>query len=863
VEQLLSTKLYIPPLRSDMISRPRLTGRLMAGSQVKLILVCAPAGYGKTTLVAEWVEEIEYPVAWLSLEEYDNDPRRFLIYLIAALQQVDQGIGQAADAMLRSPQPPPDEILVTALVNEITTVPEPFFLILDDYHFIQTPSIHQLIAALLEYQPPQMHLILITRQDPLLPLARLRARRQMLEIRQEDLRFTTNETADFLKRVMGLVLMTDDLAALERRAEGWIAGLHLAALSMQGRADLKGFVQDFTGSSRFILDYLIEEVYERQTPEVKEFLLQTSILERLHSSLCEAVTGKGNSQELLETLEQANLFIVPLDQSRGWYRYHRLFAELLRDRLNASIPGAEKQLFTRACQWFEAQELTTEAVQYALAAKDWESASRLIVQASDDLLKRGEMATLIGWVQKVPEELIRSRPDLGMSYAWTLLLSGRLDKAEEMLIELEEIGTTAPSLLGQVTAAQAYAARARGNNQRVIEKSEQALELLPENDIAARGLLSLNLGLVYWSEGRLREALSALRNAQALSFKVGNHFAALTAQIYLARTVASQGALRQAKELLRNIVQTSEEIPIICMAHFYLGNIYYEWDDLGKAWRHLEQGLEISSRGWNIELQLPGYILKVALLLAGGKILDAWVEAETLHALSQDFGPVPIARSMACHAQVALAMGDLATARGWIEQMPENVDPHSFYCFLGLTRIRLLLAEGNKPEAEKELSACYELAQREGSGYALIVALTLRALATERKEAALDYLTEALRLGQPEGYIRTFADAGSSLVLLLHEAAEQGIMPGYIGQILEACDEGHKDFAAAALVEPLSERELEVLRLVSEGLSNREIAEKLFISTATAKSHVHNICGKLGVRNRTEAAMRAKVLGLV
>jgi LuxR family maltose regulon positive regulatory protein len=836
---------------------------LLEGLHRKLTLVCAPAGYGKTTLVTEWLENAEYQVTWLSLDEGDNDPRRFLIYLIAALRQVDQGIGQAVEAMLQSPQPPPDEVVLTALVNEISAFPETFFLVLDDYHFIQTPTIHQQLAALIEHQPPQMHLILITRQDPLLPLARLRARGQMLEIRQRDLRFTTGEIAEFIKRLKGLTLSVDDIAALERRTEGWIAGLQLAALSMQGCEDTKGFVQAFSGSSRFILDYLIEEVYERQTPDMKDFLLQTSILDRLHGLLCDAVTGKNNSQELLESLERANLFIVPLDQAREWYRYHHLFAELLRDRLLSLSPNDEAQLHVRASQWLEAEGFTTEAIQHALTAQDWERAARLIVQAADDLLKRSEMVTLIGWFQKVPEELIRSQPDLGMAYAWALLLSGRLDEAEELLLEFEEIGAVAPDLLGQVAAAQAYAARARGDNQCVINKSEQALELLPESNFAARGLLSLNLGLVYWSEGQLREALPALKDAQALSIKVGNHFAALTAQIYLARTLASQGALRQAEEMLRIIIQTGEEIPIIALAHYYLGNIYYEWNDLKKAREHLEQGLEKSTRGWNVELQIPGYILKISLLLAQGNILDALAEAETLYMLSQDFGPVIKARSMACHAQIALTMGDLTTAKQWIEQMPANVDAHSFYCFLGLTRTRLLLAEGDKAGAEGELTACYKRLQGAGWGYAMIVTLTLRALAAERQESALEYLTEALRLAQPDGYIRTFADAGESLVPLLHEAAGRGRMAGYIGQILEACEDGGKEPAAYPLVEPLSEREMEVLKLVSAGLSNREIGEKLVISTGTAKSHVHNICGKLGARNRTKAAIKAKVLGLV
>jgi len=869
---LLTTKLNQPPLRAEIVSRSRLVERLGAGLMQNgkfgrsLTLVSAPAGYGKTTLAIDWINSLFKGIGdgmgatWLSLDEGDNDPRRFLTYLIAAMKQINEGIGQAATAMLQAPQPPPSEVMLTALVNEIAAVPHPFMLILDDYHVIHTPTIHQQLAFLLDHQPANIHLVIATREDPLLPISRLRARGQVLEIRQDDLRFTAGETAEFLKNVMGLGLSTDEIAALERRTEGWIAGLQLAALSMQGRDDLKGFIQAFTGSSRFILDYLIEEVFEKQSPDVKDFLLKTSILERLSGPLCDAVAGKTVSQELLEALEQANLFIVPLDQSRVWYRYHRLFSELLRNRLRASSFD-ENELHLKASQWYEKNNFPTDAIQHALTAQDWERVAKLIGSTADAFLKRGELITLIGWYQKVPQELIRSQPDFGLSYAWALLLLGRYDEAEELLADFEEIGQNVPELLGQVANAQTYAARARGDNQRVIEKSEQALRLLPAGDINSRSILSLNLGLVHWHEGRLREAVPALNDANEYATQTDNYYAILTAQIFLARTLISQGVLRQSEEMLQKTLQGGGENPILVLAHYDLAGIYCEWNELTKAWKHTERGLELSTRSGNVEFQNGGHLLKACILMAQGNMLGALAEAETTHALSPDFGPATQSRSMALHAKIALAMGDVEMAKQWVEQISEDADVNSFYRFIGLTKARLLLAQGEKAAARDLLEERLAKATQAGWGYAIVAIRSLQVLTAETEVAALEILAEGLKLSQPEGFIRTYVEAGAGLIPLLQESARRGTMPDYVGQILRAYDVQSK--STLPLVEPLSERELEVLRLITAGLSNREIAEKLIISTGTAKTHVHNVCGKLGVRNRTEAATRAKDSGLV
>lgn len=886
-DPLLRTKLCMPPVRSELVRRDRLLDRLGAGLwrgdgfQRKLTLVSAQAGYGKTTLVAEWLSSLTpYPpppmlgeggrgvgAAWLSLDEADNDPTRFLAYLIAAVQQVWPGFGESVGALLRSPQPPPAEIILTALVNELAAAPSPFILALDDYYVIHTLLIHHQLTFLLEHQPSQMHLVLMTREDPLLPIPRLRARGQVLEIRQEDLCFTVQEAADFLGRVMGIDLSLEDVAALERRTEGWIAGLQLAALSMQGIGDLKGFVQAFTGSNRYVLDYLIEEVFKRQSAEVQDFLLKTAILDRLSAPLCDAVAGRSGSQEILERLEQANLFIVPLDQTRTWYRYHHLFSELLHLRLRASAEHDEIALHERASQWFGAEGYLAEAIQHALAARDWMRAAGLIQSASGDMLKRGEVATLVGWYRRIPEDVLLSDPRLCFDYCWPLLLVGQFEAASPLLDRVEQAVQGKPVFLGQVAAAQAYLARAQGDHPRMVEMSERALALLPKSEVISRGLVAVNLGLAYWHMGKMREAEGALAEALEAGQATGNHYAVLTAIIFQGRVFAVRGHLRQAAEIFKKAIEQGGQIPINCLAHLDLSALHYEWNDLEESQRHLDQAMVLCERSGNDEFQIANLMMQIRLCLAQGNLAGARQALEKILERVRS-GKVPAstaARVVTARMQVALGQGDLAAAGQMESQLPNNFDTHPFYRFLGMAKAQLWIAQGRKEAARAHLAVLYAKAEGGGWKYGMVAVRVLQSLAAERRDEAVQFLGEALEMAQPENLIRTFADAGNELVPHLQEAARRGIKPDYVGRILSVMGEKPKITVAgqSLLVEPLSGRELEVLRLVTAGLSNREIAAKLVISPGTAKTHIHNICGKLGVRNRTEAAIQAKELDLV
>jgi len=555
---LLETKLYIPKWRAGLVSRPRLIERLEQGIERKLTLVSGPAGFGKTTLLAEWLAATpasERPAAWISLDQSDNDPALFWAYFITALQAVQSGVGEITLSLLNSPHPPPTEALLTTLINEITTIPHEFVLVLDDYHVIDAQPVHSGITFLLDHLPLQMHLVIATRADPPLPLARLSGRGELTELRASDLRFTPDEVTAFLNKVMDLNLSPEDIATLEARTEGWIAGLQLAALSMQGEQDVSGFIEAFSGSHRYIIDYLAEEVLNRQSHSTRTFLLETSVLDRLAGSLCDAVTGRGDGQATLEMLEDSNLFLVPLDNERRWYRYHHLFGNSLRNRLHRGQPDQVPELHDRASRWYDDNGLIAEAISHALQAKDFVRTAYLVEQAARSMVARGEVTTLLAWLEALPGELIRSRPQLCLAHSRVLFVLGKLDEAELRLLDVEAGCEAASSpheraeleaIPGEVAAVRALIAHVQEDTPRAIELSHLALESLPQDNLHLRGLITMTLGLVYRLSGDIAAARRAYSEAVTINQQTGHALTAMVSLAGLAQLQVLEGHLDQA-----------------------------------------------------------------------------------------------------------------------------------------------------------------------------------------------------------------------------------------------------------------------------------------------------------------------------
>jgi len=591
-DPLLTTKLYIPPTRPELVPRPRLVEKLNDGLHRKLTLISAPAGFGKTTLVSEWVEQLrlddskenqnKYKIAWFSLDENDKDPARFLTYFISALNRtegIEATIGEGALTMLQSPQPPPTEAILTSLINEIAAIPDRIIIVLDDYHVLESSQVDDALTLLLEHLPPQLHLVIATREDPHLPLSRLRARGQLTELRAADLRFTTSEAAEFLNQVMGRDLSAENIAALEARTEGWIAGLQLAAISLQGHADTSRLIQSFTGSHRLVLDYLIEEVLNQQPLNVQNFLLQTAILNRLTGSLCDAITGQENGQAILEMLDRANLFIVPLDNERRWYRYHHLFADLLRQRLKQTQPEQLQILHRSASEWYEQNGFVDEAIEHALRAENFERAASLIEEHVDALWQRGEHSKLRRWLAGLPGELVFSKPHLCILQAWDLFTSGHQDAAERSLQAAEKVLDTNTDLatetslmehkqlseydrmkiLGRAAAIRAFLAFYRGDVQGISQYSHQALEFLPEDDLAWRSTTTVALGDAYSLIGEMEAAYRVRLEALEASKAAGNIYMILISSMKLAVTMRQQGWLERVIEICQRQLLLANE----------------------------------------------------------------------------------------------------------------------------------------------------------------------------------------------------------------------------------------------------------------------------------------------------------------
>ncbi|PWB52690.1 MAG: helix-turn-helix transcriptional regulator [Anaerolineales bacterium] len=904
--ELLSTKLFTPPVRKNLVPRPRLIQRLNLGLDEKLSLISAPAGFGKTTLVSEWIAGCARPVAWLSLDEGDNDPTRFLTYLVAALQTIAANIGAGALAALQSPQPPSTEAILTALLNEIATIPDNFIFVLDDYHIIDSKPVDNALAFLLEHLPPQMHLVIATREDPQLPLARLRARGQLTELRAADLRFTPEEAAEFLNRVMGLNLSAEDIAALETRTEGWIAGLQLAALSMQGRSDIASFIQAFTGSHRFVLDYLVEEVFRAQPEGIHSFLLKTAILDRLCGSLCDAVTGREDGKGMLETLERGNLFIIPLDDQRQWYRYHPLFAEVLQARLLDEKPDQVFSLHQRASEWYEHNGSAADAIRHALAAKDFERAATLVELAVPEMRRNRQGATVteLGWLKALPDELVHFRPVLCVDYAYALFGGGELEAVEARLRDAERWMDTAADTAGMVVVDQeefqrlpgmiallrAAHALVRGDMLEAVKNARRVLDLAPADAHLMLGGAASQLGLAAWTSGDLETARRMTADGMVHVRQAGYISASIGAARVLADIQIAQGRLREAMNTYKQALQWATEpgMPVQRgAADMYVGmsNLQYEYNDLKAAMKLLLTSEALGELGGLPPNRYRWCAMMARIRVAQGDLDDAVVllsQAERLY----DGAFAPNVRPIATRkVRVWLAQGRLGEALDWAREQGLSVEDDLSYLheFDHITLARMLLTRYLNDREDCTISAILGLLERllkaaeeRGGKGSVIEIMVLQAMAYSAQSdipAALEPLKQALMLAEPEGYIRMFLDEGSSMLRLLREASAREIMPIYTDKLLSAFEEeqfmsaGKSSLptapASQPLIEPISRRELEVLRLLKSELSGPEIARELVIAVSTVRTHTKSIYSKLNVNNRQEAVKRAEELHLI
>ena len=915
-EELLSTKVTIPRVRPRLLVRSRLLEALDQAMDRGLTLVCTPAGFGKTTLLAHWAHDVERVVAWLSLDSDDSDPVRFWRYVAASLEGAGVAVGDRVRSLLEAPRGVSGEGVVTALVNELDTLADPVTLVFDDYHVIESGPVHDGVTFLVSHLPPQLHVLIASRSDPPLPLARLRARGQIAELRAADLRFTPEEAAAFLREVWDLDLSSDAVVALESRTEGWAVGLQLAALSLQDRPDSDAFVDAFAGTHRYVLDYLSEEVLDRQPDRVRSFLLRTSILERLCGPLCDAVTGDSDGQEMLEALERANLFLVPLDEERRWYRFHHLFGDLLRARLRQTEAGLVPELHRRAAAWCEQHGLIDEAIRHALGCEDATWAARLVEQHLGETLGRAEEAHVERWLAELPDDTVRSRPALCLAQGLRQLFRGRLDSAEQWLTHAErafeydqeppefgvltEVGTVA-KVPAAVALLRAELAGARGDSEVMAEYASTALTEMAEDEHGprfwARWLSGAEAELM---RGRLVEAERAAAELVAEGRASPDPHPGMVSRLsWLGQVQEARGsltaALRTYREALRIVTQGSQVWPsgaaastyvftsdYAGLAHLGIARVLYERDQVDDALRHVTEGMDLGQQEiWFREHALVASAwIRRAMGQADGAVADM-NEACALQAspeVNSLWHPAAVER-----ARLLLAHGKVAEAAPWTEEraLTENDDVSYLREREHLVLARVLLARSHPRRALPLLERLDDLAASQGRLGSLIQIRALRSLALQAAgdhDGALALLEDALSLARPEGYVRVFADEGPPMAALL-----QGLIRAHRrGKSVSRAEREHMNRVvrafrpgvtrpetpgaaqtATGLIEPLTRRELEVLGSIAAGRRNRQIADELVVTVETVKRHVSHIFEKLSTTNRTEAVARARELGLI
>jgi LuxR family maltose regulon positive regulatory protein len=899
---VLATKLYLPRLQPGFVPRPRLVAQLNEALARDLILVCAPAGFGKTCLLAEWARRGQRPVAWLSLDSADNDPARFWRHVVAGLDPLCPGFSEPAGQLLGPPPPPSFEGVAAALINELAARQDPVLLVLDDYHLIDSPMVHDSVGFLLEHRLPSLWLVLSSRTDPPLPLARLRGRGQLAELRAADMRFSLEEATALLGEAAGPGVTEDAVAALTARTEGWAAGLQLAALSLRGHADPAGFVASFSGSHRYVLDYLTEEVLDRQPAEVRGFLLETSVLDRLSGPLCDAVTGRSDGQAMLERVERANLFLMPLDEVRGWWRYHHLFADLLRARLQAEQPGRVRQLHRNAATWCAERGLADDAIRHAVAAEEMTWAARMIEQHFDErYYLAGEGTTLQRWLSALPDGLVRSRPRLLLAQGQLAIARGRVEEMEPLLDAAER---AAPGVAGEpfeptvgragsmlvnvpalIAIRRAFLAQLRGDAEAGAAFASRGLAECREGEwllsSTARGFLAM----AEWLRGRLAEAERAFASSTAGWQAAGQP--ALTAwhRVQLAQVQRALGRLDAAvptyEQALEAIAVPGRPLPPTA-GPVYLGlaEVAYQRNELDRALGYVTEGIALSRQFLYGPSPAPGWVTLAWIRQAAGDpagALEAIGEAEQA-------SPVPaglLYPAPAQRARLLLAQGDVAAAARWTDETGLHADDEPRYPrepgYLVLARV--LLAQERPAEALALLDRLYAAAVAQGRVGSVIEAGALRALALAacgQDADAVDTLADVLTLACPQGYVRVFADEGPPMAALLTRLiaaqragsgfqAAASVPLGYLARLRSAFGAepaASHTAAVPGLIDPLTSRELEVLQMLAAGKSNQAIAGELVVTLDTVKKHVSHLLGKLGAANRTEAVTRARELGL-